>query len=64
MTRSSDEPLEQVSHYVLEPAATKLEKVDLGAAARMWRAMGARIVGAGKSKYYHIKSLFAERLLI
>lgn len=52
VTRSSDEQLEQVSHYVLEPAATKLEKVDLGAAARLWRAMGARIVGAGKSKYY------------
>ena len=52
VTRSSDEQLEQVSRYVLEPAATKLEKVDPGAAARLWRAMGARIVDAGKSKYY------------
>jgi len=52
VAHSSDEQLEQVSHYVLEPAATKLEKVDLGAAARLWRAMGARIVGAGKSTYY------------
>ena len=34
------------------PVAAKLEKVDPGAAARLWRAMGARIVGAGKSKYY------------
>lgn len=52
VTHSSDDQLERVSDYVLEPAATKLEKVDLGAAARLWRAMGARIVGAGKSKYY------------
>lgn len=56
VTRRADEQLEQVSHYVLEPAATKLEKVDLGAAARLWRAMGARTVGAGKSKYYQAAS--------
>lgn len=61
VTRSSDEQLEQVSHYVLEPAATKLEKVDLGAAARLWRAMGARIVGAGKSKYYQAAIRSFER---
>ena len=50
--RSPDDQLEQVSHYVLEPAAKKLETADAGAAARLWRAMGMRIVNAGKSKYY------------
>jgi hypothetical protein len=50
--RTSDRALEQVSHYVLEPAAGKLERTDAAAAARLWRAMGMRIVAAGKSKYY------------
>jgi len=50
--RSRDEALERVSHYTLEPTANKLEKADAGAAARVWRAMGMRIVKAGKSKYY------------
>jgi tetratricopeptide (TPR) repeat protein len=49
---SADDALEQVSHYVLEPAARKLEKTDAAAAARLWRAMGMRILNAGKSKYY------------
>lgn len=50
--RSSDEALEQLSHYVLEPAARRLEKTDVAAAARLWRAMGMRVVGGGKSKHY------------
>lgn len=50
--RSADEALEQLSHYVLEPAARRLEKTDVAAAARLWRAMGMRVVGGGKSKYY------------
>jgi hypothetical protein len=49
---SADQELERVSHYALEPAAGKLEKSDPGGAARLWRAMGMRIVNAGKSKYY------------
>ncbi len=50
--RSTDEQLEQVSHSALEPAAKKSEKSDPAVAARLWRAMGMRIVNAGKSKYY------------
>lgn len=50
--RSDAQALERVSHYVLEPAAKKLERTDAAAAACLWRAMGMRIVNAGKSKYY------------
>lgn len=49
---SSDDALETVSHYVLEPAATRLEETNPGVAARLWRAVGMRVVNAGKSKYY------------
>ncbi|MDA8289443.1 MAG: hypothetical protein M0014_13545 [Actinomycetota bacterium] len=50
--RSTDEELEAVSHYALEPAARRLEKAHVGEAARLWRAMGMRVVNAKKSKYY------------
>lgn len=49
---SSDEALEAISHFVLEPAAGRLEKSHAGEAARLWRAMGMRIINAKKSKYY------------
>lgn len=49
---STDEGLEAVSHYALEPAARRLEKAHVGEAARLWRAMGMRVVNAKKSKYY------------
>jgi len=49
---SSDGELEQVSHHVLEPAAQMLQKAHADSAARLWRAMGMRIVNAGKSRYY------------
>ena len=49
---STDEELEAVSHYALEPAARRLEKAHVGEAARLWRAMGMRVVNAKKSKYY------------
>jgi len=49
---TSDEALEQVSHYATEPAAKKLEKTHADVAARLWRAQGMRIVNAKKSKYY------------
>jgi hypothetical protein len=52
VSSSTDEDLRQVSHYALEPAAEKLEKTHPGCAARLWCAMGLRIVNAGKSKYY------------
>jgi len=49
---SPDEALENVSHYVTEPAAKKLEKSHPDVAARLWCAQGLRIVNAKKSKYY------------
>jgi tetratricopeptide (TPR) repeat protein len=50
--RSTDEELEDVSHYALQPAAERLERTHPAEAARLWQAMGLRIVNAGKSKYY------------
>lgn len=44
--------LEAVSHYSLEPAAKGLTKPEPLAAAKLYRALGLRIVNAGKSKYY------------
>jgi uncharacterized Zn finger protein len=44
--------LEALSHYCTEPAAKGLAKRDALAAARLYRALGLRIVSAGKSKYY------------
>ena len=49
---SSDEALENVSHYATQPAAKRLEKNHPGLAARLWRSQGMRIVDAKKSKYY------------
>ena len=44
--------LEAVGHYVMEPAAKKLERSHPVLAARLWRAQGMRILDAKKSKYY------------
>jgi len=44
--------LEGLSHYCSEPAAKALATKDPLAAARLYRALGLRIVNAGKSKYY------------
>jgi len=44
--------LEALSHYCTESAAEVLAKRDSLAAARLYRALGLRIVNAGKSKYY------------
>jgi tetratricopeptide (TPR) repeat protein len=44
--------LEALSHYCTEPAAEGLAKKDSLAAAKLHRALGLRIVNAGKSKYY------------
>jgi hypothetical protein len=50
--QSKDAALEDVSHYLTEPAARKLEKDHPDLAARLWRAQGMRIINAKKSKYY------------
>ena len=44
--------LESLIHYCTEPAANGLAKKDGLAAAKLYRALGLRIVNAGKSKYY------------
>ena len=44
--------LEALSHYYTEPAAKALAKKDPLAAAKLYRALGLRILSAGKSKYY------------
>lgn len=49
---ATHEELTAVSHYHTEPAADKLAKRDAAAAAKVYRAMGFRILNAKKSKYY------------
>jgi hypothetical protein len=44
--------LEALSHYCTEPAAKALGKRDPLAAAKLYRALGLRILSAGKSRYY------------
>ena len=46
------EELESLSHYCTESAAKGLAKKDALASAKLYRALGLRIVNAGKSKYY------------
>jgi hypothetical protein len=49
---SSETELESISHFVSEPAAKSLAKSHPAAAATLFRALGMRILKAGKSKYY------------
>ena len=44
--------LESLSHYTIEPAAKKLVRLHPDIAAKIYRAMGMRILNAKKSKYY------------
>jgi tetratricopeptide (TPR) repeat protein len=44
--------LESLSHYCTEPAARGLAKTEPLTAAKLYRALGMRILNAGKSKYY------------
>jgi hypothetical protein len=52
LDRVSDTQLENLSHYVTEPAAEGLAKTHPGVAAKVFRALCMRIIDAGKSKYY------------
>ncbi|EFK06316.1 conserved hypothetical protein [delta proteobacterium NaphS2] len=52
LRKTSSRSLESLSHYTTEPAAKKLAKEYPDAAARLYEAMGLRIVNAKKSKYY------------
>ena len=49
---ATNEELGQLSHYKTEPVARKLERPHPETAARVYRALGMRIVDARKSKYY------------
>jgi len=50
---ASDEVFEGLSHFATGPAAEFLAETHPGVAARLFRAMGMRILKAKKSKYYH-----------
>ena len=49
---ATDDELEGISHYTTEPAAKLLAESHPALAARIFRALGLRIVNAKKSKYY------------
>ncbi len=49
---ATDAELEDLSHYRTEPAARRLAKSHPGVAAKVYRALGMRILNAKKSKYY------------
>ena len=50
--KASNGALESLSHYTTEPAAKRLAKAHPEVAAKVFRALGMRILNAGKSKYY------------
>ncbi len=52
LQRSTHEELESLSHYTTEPAAKKLERLHPDVAAKVYRALGTRILNSKKSKYY------------
>ncbi len=49
---ATDPELEELSHYRTEPAATRLAKSHPDVAAKVYRALGMRILRAKRSKYY------------
>ena len=68
VTAAEHEDLEAISHFTTEKAAQELEKNYPIEAAKIYRALGVRIVKAKKSKYYGIalehllkaKNLYSE----
>ena len=52
LQNASDREIENLSHYTTEPAAKHLAKPHPEVAARVYRALGMRILNSGKSKYY------------
>jgi uncharacterized Zn finger protein len=52
LRRARDEELEGISHYATEPVAKKLAKTHPDVAARVYRALGMRILRAKKSRHY------------
>lgn len=49
---ATHQELESLSHYTTEPAAKKLVRLHPDIAAKVYRALGMRILNAKKSKYY------------
>ena len=49
---ATDSEIEDLSHYRTEPAARRLAKSHPDVAAKVYRALGMRILNAKKSKYY------------
>ncbi len=54
LRKAPDKEIEDLSHYTTEPAAKALEKTHPDVAAKIYRALGMRILKAKKSKYYEI----------
>jgi hypothetical protein len=52
LRNATDGELEAISHYTTEPAAKRLAGPHPDAAAKVYRALGMRVVNAGKSQYY------------
>jgi tetratricopeptide (TPR) repeat protein len=52
LRQAHDEELEGMSHHATEPVARKLAKTHPDVAAKVYRALGMRILKAKKSKYY------------
>ncbi len=52
LRKARDGELEGISHYATEPVAKKLAKAHPDVAAKVYRALGIRILKAKKSKYY------------
>ncbi len=61
LDQAADAQIEGLSHYVSEPAAERLAPIYPGIAAKVFRALGMRIIDAGKSKYYHEALLHFEQ---
>jgi hypothetical protein len=49
---ATDAEIEELSHFRAEPAARRLARSHPDVAARVYRALGVRILNAKKSKYY------------
>lgn len=52
LRKISDGSIESLSHYTINPAAEELAGDYPDVAAKLYQAMGFRIINAGKSKYY------------
>jgi tetratricopeptide (TPR) repeat protein len=52
LREARDEELERISHHATEPVAKKLAKAHPDVAAKVYRALGMRILRSKKSKYY------------